>query len=128
METTHMQPDQWGTERADRWARIRTIDLTTTGRRSGALRRIEIWWFHFEGRFVITGTPGARDWLANVLAEPKVQIHVDGDGVHAIATPVDDPEFRRRFFEHRAASWYSSMAELEALVEDAPMVVLTPAG
>jgi hypothetical protein len=80
-----------------------------------------------EGRFVITGTPGPRDWVANVRADPAVQIHVDGETVDAIAIPVDDPGFRRRFFEHRSASWYSSTAELDALIQTAPMVVVTPA-
>lgn len=59
-------------------ARHRTIDLTTIGRRSGRPSRIEIWWFYIEGTFIITGTPGARDWYANVLADPNVSIHVAG--------------------------------------------------
>ena len=65
-------------EDLDRLATIRTIDLTTFGRKSGVPRRIEIWWFHVGGRFIITGTPGRRDWLANVKANPTVVIHVDG--------------------------------------------------
>ena len=123
-----MPMDRWSDDRAGRWADIRTIDLTTTGRKSRVPRRIEIWWFFFEGRFVITGTPGPRDWYANVLADSAVRIHVDGETIDATATSVEDPEFRRRFFEHRTASWYSSMAELDALIRTAPMVVLTPAG
>ena len=47
-----------------------TIDITTTGRRSGQARRIEIWMLDVDGRFFITGTPGRRDWLANLLADP----------------------------------------------------------
>lgn len=42
-----------------RLGRTRTIDLTTIGRRSGRLATIEIWWFHFEGRFIVTGPPDA---------------------------------------------------------------------
>ena len=45
----------------DHLASHRTIDLTTFGRRSGLPRRIEIWWFQVDDRFVITGTPGRRD-------------------------------------------------------------------
>ena len=55
----------------------RTIDLTTVGRKSGEPRRIEIWWFHVDGRFIISGTPGRRHWLANILVNPDVVIHVD---------------------------------------------------
>ena len=53
-----------------------TIDFTTIGRNSGQPRTIEIWWFHVDGRFIITGTPGTRDWLANIRANPAVVISV----------------------------------------------------
>lgn len=100
----------------------RTIDLTTIGRRTGSPRRIEIWWFHIEDRFVITGTPGRRDWLANVLADPQVIIHVDDDDIPARVVPIVDPDFRRRVLTHPDTSWYRSQAELERMVATAPMV------
>ncbi len=106
----------------DRLAHIRTIDLTTYGRRSGLPRRVEIWWFRFEGRFIITGTPGRRDWLANVKANPEVVVHASGYDLVATATPVDDPAFRRRFFNRSETSWYSTQAGLEHLVATAPMI------
>jgi hypothetical protein len=40
----------------------RLIDITTTGSRSGELRRIEIGFFNVEGRIFITGRPGPRGW------------------------------------------------------------------
>ena len=110
-----------------RLAHYRTIDLTTVGRRSGEPRRIEIWWFHVEDRFIITGTPGRRDWLANIHANPKVTIHVDGLDIPARAKPVDDVEFRRRVFTHPEISWYRTQAGLTRLVETSPMVeILLP--
>lgn len=109
----------------ERLASQLTIDLTTIGRKTGEPRRIEIWWFRFEDRFIITGTPGPRDWLANIQANPNVVIHVDGQDLMATAEPVDDAEFRRRFFEARQASWYKSQAGLERLVGHAPMVEVT---
>ncbi|MEX0667390.1 MAG: nitroreductase/quinone reductase family protein [Acidimicrobiia bacterium] len=57
-----------------RLARTRTVGLVTTGRRTGRPQRVEIWWFHFEGRFIISGTPGPRDWYANILANSRVVI------------------------------------------------------
>ena len=59
-------------------ASTQTIDLTTFGRKSGLPRRVEIWWFNVDGRVFITGTPGKRDSLANVLAEPRVIIRANG--------------------------------------------------
>ncbi len=106
----------------------RTIDLTTYGRRTGTPRRIEIWWFRVDNRFVITGTPGPRDWLANVHATPEVIIHVDGLDIEARATPVTDPVFRRRVFTQPATNWHSTQEELDRLVTAAPMVEIHFAG
>lgn len=108
----------------DELARHRTIDLTTTGRRSGRPSRIEIWWFHVDGRFVITGTPGPRDWFANVLADPRVVVHVAGHDLGATAVPVTDPSRRRRVLTHPDTAWYTTRAELAALVASSPMVEL----
>lgn len=105
-----------------RLAAQRTIDLTTFGRSTGAARRIEIWWFHVDGRFIITGTPGRRDWLANVHARPEVVIHAAGLDLPAFATPITDREFRRRVFTDPAVSWYRTQTELDRLVDEAPMI------
>ena len=103
-------------------ARIRTIDITTTGRRSGRPARIEIWWFRFEDRFIITGTPGLRDWYANVGADPRMTVHAGGVDQAATAVVVDDPAFRRRFFSAGETSWYADQAGLDRLVAEAPMI------
>ena len=103
-------------------ANHRTIDLTTFGRTSGKPRRIEIWWFEVDDRFIITGTPGRRDWLANVRADDRVVVHVGEEDLDAKAVEVLDPAFRRRVFTRPETSWYSSQAELDRLVGTAPMI------
>jgi deazaflavin-dependent oxidoreductase (nitroreductase family) len=111
-----------------RLARIRTIDLTTLGRRSGRPATVEIWWFHSEDRFIVTGTPGRRDWYANVLANPTVQVRARSEEYQGRAKVVNDREFRQRFFTDGAARWYSTQSQLNSLVERAPMIEieLTP--
>lgn len=99
-----------------------TIELTTFGRRSGRPRRIEIWWFNVDGRFVITGTPGKRDWYANVLANPEVIVHVAGADLSARARPVSDPAARARVFDNPNAGWYSSQAQRQRLIDESPMI------
>lgn len=103
-------------------ARHMTIELTTVGRRSGRPSRIEIWWFHVDGRFVITGTPGARDWYANVLADPRVTIHVDGHDLPARAHPVVDQRFRSQVFDSPDTRWYSTQAQRQRLIDESPMI------
>lgn len=103
-------------------AAVRTIDLTTFGRKTGQPRRVEIWWFAVGGRLIITGTPGRRDWLANVRANPRVVIGVNGVEIQATAREVEDPEFRELVFTQRETRWYSTQSELRRLVETAPMI------
>lgn len=107
-----------------------TIDITTRGRRSRRPARIEIWWFRFEDRFIITGTPGPRDWFANIKADPRMTVHATGVDLAATATVIEDDGFRRRFFSAPEHSWYKDQAGLERLVADAPMIelVLTERG
>lgn len=53
-----------------------TVDVTTIGRRSGKPRRIEIWVHEVEGTVFITGSPGTRDWYANLLSNPTIMVHL----------------------------------------------------
>lgn len=108
----------------DRLAATRTIEITTLGHRSRRPVRIEIWWFRFEDRFIITGTPGPRDWLANLQADPRMIVHVLGQNLPATARPLTDRGFRRRFFTqpNGEVGWYLSQSNLDQLVDTAPMV------
>jgi deazaflavin-dependent oxidoreductase (nitroreductase family) len=76
----------------DSSAAERTIDITTRGRRSGAPRRIEVWFHHVDGRWYLSGVPGPRNWYANLQADPRFVVHlkhgVTAD-LPATARPVD---------------------------------------
>ncbi len=77
----------------------RTIDITTTGRKSGTPRRIEIALVSLGDGLVISGSPGRpRGWYANLRANPEFTIHLK-KAVHADlaarATPVLDEAERR---------------------------------
>lgn len=106
----------------ERLASTRTIDITTIGRRTGRPSRIEIWWFHVDGRFLISGTPGRRDWMANLLADPTIVVHAHGRDYPGVARVVEDPDIRRRFFTHPEVGWYRTQTDLDRLVAAAPMI------
>ena len=114
-----MPPDP---ETLDRLAAATVIDITTIGRRSGRPSRIEIWWFRVDGRFVITGTPGPRHWLANLRADPSIVIHAPFGDFPGRAVVIDDPVFRRTVFTSPDTAWYTTQAELDVLVTTSPMV------
>lgn len=109
-------------EDLDRIATFPTIDITTIGRASGEPRRIEIWWFRVDGRFIISGTPGKRDWLANVKANPSLIVHVDGIDLPARAEITTDKLLRRQFFTRPETRWYSTQIQLDQLIDTAPMI------
>jgi deazaflavin-dependent oxidoreductase (nitroreductase family) len=79
----------------------RTVDITTTGRRSGEPRRIEIVFYRFEDAVYLSGVPGprTRDWLANLAADPRFTFHLKNGVVAdlpAEAEVITDPAERRR--------------------------------
>lgn len=84
-------------------ARERTVDITTTGRRSGRPRKIEIWFHRVRGRWYLSSTPATRDWYANLVANPRFVFHLK-HGVRAdlgaMAVPITDQAERRRIFSY----------------------------
>jgi hypothetical protein len=79
----------------------RTIDITTTGRRSGQPRRIEIVFYRIADEIYLSGIPAptTRNWLANLAAHAQFTFHLKHDVVAdlpAMATVLDDPAERRR--------------------------------
>ena len=103
-----------------------TIDITTVGRKSGLPRRIEIWFKQVGGRTYITGTPGTRDWFANLLANPAFTFHlkqsVQAD-LPARARIITDETERRAILAAPAMAWYHNQVNsLEDLVQGSPLI------
>jgi deazaflavin-dependent oxidoreductase (nitroreductase family) len=78
-----------------------TIDITTTGRKSGEPRRIETNFRRVDGEIYLSGLPMAkpRAWLLNLEANPQFTFHLKHGVVAdlaATATVITDPEERRR--------------------------------
>jgi deazaflavin-dependent oxidoreductase (nitroreductase family) len=107
-----------------------TCDITTTGRVSGQPRRIEIWYFVVGERVYITGTPGPRDWYANLLAEPRFGFHLKQGAradLSARAIPITDQHERRRIIAAVMQSnrWFRSQNfDLDAWVASSPLVAV----
>jgi deazaflavin-dependent oxidoreductase (nitroreductase family) len=105
----------------------RTIDITTTGRSSGLPRRIETWFYRVDDQIYLTGSPGRRDWYANLLANPDFTFHLKqsiGADLPAHAAPITDPEERRSIFE-RILSDLDGSQDLEAWLEGSPLMTVS---
>jgi hypothetical protein len=105
-----------------------SCDITTTGRRSGQPHRIEIWYFIVDEQLYLTGTPGPRDWYANLLVHPRFIFHLKEGGqadLAAQAIPITDPALRRQIMGQvlQDNRWFAAQGDsLQAWVADSPLV------
>ena len=112
--------------------RSQVIDLSTTGRRTGRQRRIEIFLHDKDGQLFITGMPRAdrtRDWIHNIRTDPRVVVHLKHTAaadLPATARVITDPEERRPLIEAAAERWRRT--DVENMLEHSPLIVLTVDG
>jgi hypothetical protein len=112
-----------------------TIDIITTGAKSGLPRRIEIWFTNVAGRIIICGTPDAeggkgprmrRDWLANLKANPEFMFCLKESltvELPARAVIIVDPDDRRQLMSAPETKWYRDQVDsIEDLVAGSPIV------
>jgi deazaflavin-dependent oxidoreductase (nitroreductase family) len=108
------------------------IDITTTGRRSGEPRRIEIFCHVIGGHIYISGMPNpdrTRRWLSNLEADPKFTFHLKGGvtaDLPATARVVTDDAERRAILEHVARAW--KRTDIDTMVAHSPLVEVTIEG
>ena len=102
------------------------MDITTTGRRTGQPRRIELVFHNVEGRILISGRPGfRRSWIANLKANPRFTFHlkrsVQAD-LPATGRVITEREERERLIPGIAAGWRYDPA---IMVASSPLVEVT---
>jgi len=104
------------------------IDITTTGRRTGAARRIEIVFHNFGGRLYITGSPSRRKraWLLNLEADPHFTFHLKGSvsaDLAATARIITDEAERRTVLTEVVKVW--DRMDLETMTSYSPLIEVT---
>ena len=114
----------------DALSRGGVIDITTTGRKSGQPRRLEIVFHNIDGRLYVSGMPGfKRGYLANLEADPHFTFHLKGP-VHAdlaaTARIITDPAERREVLPHIARIWKRD--DVDNMVEGSPLFEVTVDG
>src|SRR5450759_514602 len=107
---------------------MHTVDITTTGRRSGDPRRLEIVFHNVDGRIYISGIPfpNRRSWLANLDANPRLTFHLKGKvrgALPATARVIEDEAERREILPHIARNW--GRKDLETMVKQSPLIEVT---
>jgi deazaflavin-dependent oxidoreductase (nitroreductase family) len=100
------------------------IDITTTGRKSGKQRKIEISFHYFDDEIYISGMPGTRNWYANLVANPEFTFHLKQSiqaDIPARATPITDESKRREILSKVVEKW-GRQSEIEEFVKGSPLV------
>jgi len=100
------------------------IDITTVGRKTGKLHKIEIAFHNLDGTLYISGMPGRRDWYANLVANPQFTFHLKQTthaDIPAKAIPITGEAARRPVLSQVVAKW-GKQNEIEAFVRDSPLV------
>lgn len=107
-------------------SRGHTIDITTTGRRTGQPRRIETVFHNIDGHVVLSGLPGKRSWYANLLTNPRFTFHLKGAvkaDLPATARAIVEPVERRAVMARVAQNWGRN--DLDVMLERSPLVEVT---
>lgn len=107
---------------------MHTVDITTTGRKSGKPRKLEIVFHNVDGRIYISGIPATkrRSWLANLDADPHMTFHLKGKvlaDLPATVRVIEDEAERRAILPHIARNW--GRKDLETMVKQSPLIEVT---
>ena len=107
---------------------VTVVDITTTGRKTGEPRRLEIVLHNIDGRLYISGQPSRtrRSWLANLEANPKFTLHVKRGAradLPATAREITDQAERRQVLEHVARNWKRD--DVDTMVQYSPLIEVT---
>jgi deazaflavin-dependent oxidoreductase (nitroreductase family) len=91
-----------------------TLELTTTGRKSGRPRTVTIWFVYEDRLYVQSGQEGKTDWYQNALAKPAVTVKIGEREWRGQVRPIDDAAetarvhelFRQKYLSARVMSWF----------------------
>jgi len=91
-----------------------TLQLTTSGRRTGQSRAVTIWFVRDRDRiYVQSGKEGQTDWYRNLVQNPSVVVQLGGLKLRGHARPIDDAAetarvhelFSQKYLSARVMGW-----------------------
>lgn len=111
------------------WADEPFCYVTTTGRRTGAVHRIEIWFGLMDGSLYLLAEGRERaDWVRNMKAHPEVTVKMKNETFQATARVVEDAEEQDRARRLLAAKYqdWTEDTPMSPWAETALVIALTP--
>lgn len=107
------------------------VELTTTGRRSGAPRTVLLTApLHSAGRYVVVASRGGDDrhpaWFHNLRANPDVEVAVRGGSRQPMRARVASPDERDRLWPQIAGRYRNYAGYQRSTEREIPLVHLEP--
>ena len=101
--------------------------LTTTGRKTGVLRRTGLFYADDDGQYIIVASKGGADdpppWYLNLVANPEVELQVGPDIFPARARVAEGDE-RARLWKMMCASFPTYESFQSKTTREIPVLVL----
>ena len=114
-------------KKGHKWQGVRTLVLTTTGRRSGDKRRNALIYGTDGDDYVVVASKGGNKnhplWYLNLVADPNVQVQVLGERFKARAR-VASPEEKKRLWPKMAKIWPEYDKYQARTERDIPVIIL----
>jgi len=114
-------------KKGHKWQGVRTLVLTTTGRRSGDKRRNALIYGTDDDDYVVVASKGGHKnhplWYLNLVADPNVQVQVLEERFKARAR-VASPEEKERLWPMMAKIWPEYDKYQARTERDIPVIVL----
>lgn len=111
------------------WNGTQVLLLTTTGRKSGDLRRCALIYGRDGNDYVIVasrgGDPNHPLWYLNLVADEKVTVQVKGDVFSAVASTIEDSADYQRLWNVMLTHWPAYAEYQEKTNRKIPLVRLT---
>ena len=109
------------------WRGVKTLLLTTLGRKSGQWRRTALIYGRDGDRFVVVaskgGAPQHPAWYLNLVDHPQVQVQVGADKFTAQARTAS-PQQKAKLWSQMATIWPDYDGYQERTSRDIPVVIL----
>ena len=119
-----------GGEDGHMWRGVPTLLLTTTGRKSGMLRRTALIYGIDGDDYVIVASKGGHPtnplWFENLVEDSNVEIQVGPQIIQAHASVITDVSRYQRVWDQMATIWPGFNEYKEKTSRLIPLVALTP--
>lgn len=114
-------------KKGHKWQGVRTLVLTTTGRRSGDKRRNALIYGTDGDDYLVVASKGGHKnhplWYLNLIADPDVQVQVEAERFNATAR-VASPAEKRRLWPKMTKIWPEYQRYQTRTDRDIPVVIL----